>query len=216
MHLNSQLLFERYARSYFAPGQEVLEIGPDATPSTYQRLVGSQVKTWTTVDLHYEVPSGSGRPFSADGVAVDQVMNDETRLPFTDSSFDVVVSGQVLEHVRRIWVWFQEVSRVCKRGGYVITICPVSWPYHEAPVDCWRIFPEGMRALCEDSGLEVVHSTFESLEPKVSSRTYPGESYSYIRPSTRKADLTDVVRKLIGWPTPTALDTFTVARKVRS
>jgi SAM-dependent methyltransferase len=213
VHLNSQLLFERYAQSYFAPGQEVLEIGPDAVPSTYQRIVGDQVGRWTSADLHYETPSGSGRPFSTDGIAVDQVMDDESRLPFGDASFDVVISGQVLEHVRRIWLWFQEVARVCKPGGYVITICPVSWPYHEAPIDCWRIFPEGMRALCDDSGLEVITSTFESLEPKVSSRTYPGQSHFYNRPSTTKADLKDRVRRLIAWPTPTAIDTFTVARK---
>jgi hypothetical protein len=46
----------------------------------------------------------------------------------------------------------------------VITINPVSWHYHEAPVDCWRIYPEGMKALADDAGLEVLLSTWESVE----------------------------------------------------
>ena len=32
-------------------------------------------------------------------------------------------------------------------NGYIITINPVSWKYHEAPVDCWRIYPEGMKTI---------------------------------------------------------------------
>jgi hypothetical protein len=46
----------------------------------------------------------------------------------------------------------------------VITIAPVSWPYHEAPVDCWRMYPDGLCALYEDAGLEVLSADWGSAE----------------------------------------------------
>lgn len=43
MHLNSQLIFRRFAAPLFKDGQRVLEIGPDSNPSTYR----SEVGIWT-------------------------------------------------------------------------------------------------------------------------------------------------------------------------
>lgn len=83
------------------------------------------------------------------------VATDEYAFPIPDESYDLVLSGQVFEHVRKIWVWMKELSRVCKAGGTVITINPVSWPYQEAPIDCWRAYPEGMCALYDDASLDV-------------------------------------------------------------
>jgi len=66
-----------------------------------------------------------------------------------------------------------------------ITINPVSWPYHEAPVDCWRIFPLGMEALAEEAGLSVELCLFDSLEQEQiilkdpSTNFIPGKSYNY-------------------------------------
>ncbi|MEO2089895.1 MAG: methyltransferase domain-containing protein, partial [Gemmataceae bacterium] len=91
----------------------------------------------------------------------------------SDASYDVVLAGNVLEHVPRVWVWIKELGRVCKPGGVVITVNPLSWPYHEAPVDCWRVYPEGMKALYEEAGLEVLHCSFESLESKWHRRSIP-------------------------------------------
>jgi SAM-dependent methyltransferase len=213
VHLNSQLLFERHARRLFQSGQHVLEIGPDARPSTYERLISLPDIEWTTVDLDYGSDQGAPRPYAADGGAVDHTMSDRYSLPFAAGTFDVVVSGQVLEHVPKVWTWFAELARVCKPDGYVITINPVSWPYHEAPVDCWRVFPDGMRALCDEAGLEVVFSDFESLEPQRSKRSYPGPSHRWNETETLFTKLKDGVRSALGWPTPTAVDTLTIAKK---
>jgi ubiquinone/menaquinone biosynthesis C-methylase UbiE len=137
-------------------------------------------------------------------------MTDEHSIPAEDASFDVVLSGQVIEHVREPWRWISEVARVCRAGGVVITVNPVSWPYHEAPVDCWRIYPEGMRALCTSAGLVVEESRWESLEERPR-RWYPGPSRD--QDLGRRGLLMNRVKGLVGWPLPIAFDTVTVARK---
>src|SRR3954463_14610157 len=140
MHTNSRLLFEQYAVPWFKPTMRVLEIGPDSFPSTYRQLVRDESLEWHTIDMY-------------DSPKLTYPNSGEYSFPIADESYDVVLSGQVIEHVRKPWLWLPELARVTKVGGLVITINPVSWNYHEAPYDCWRIFPEGMKALCEDSSL---------------------------------------------------------------
>ena len=152
MHINSRLIFKKHAKGLFRDGLRVLEIGPDGFPSTYRRIVGKDSLTWETLDIYQSDK-------------LDYVAANEYEFPIPDETFDIVLSGQVIEHVRKIWIWMKEVSRVCKRGGSVITINPVSWKYHEAPIDCWRIYPEGMKSLYDDAGLETSLSVCESLEP---------------------------------------------------
>jgi SAM-dependent methyltransferase len=197
MHRNSRLLFEKYARNYFCPGLRVLEIGPDKLPSTYQTLAADNSLQWETLDL---------RPDKA----LTYVAPSEYSFPIPDGSFDLVLSGQVIEHVRKPWRWIMEVSRVCRAGGHVITINPVSWPYHEAPVDCWRAFPEGMRALYEDAGLEVVLSQWECLEVSSLRPRLPGRSREW-QPLALRCAFT--VLGLLRFPVECAFDTITVGRK---
>jgi SAM-dependent methyltransferase len=209
VHRNSVLLFERYALKYIEPGASVLEIGPDDDPSSYRRLVQVPV-SWETADLKSEVSAGGRRWGGGRGDRLTYVMTGEYDIPVQDASFDVVLSGQVIEHVREPWRWVNEAARVCRPGGVVITVNPVSWPYHEAPVDCWRIYPEGMRALCGAAGLTIEESTWESLEDRPR-KWYPGPSHD--QDLGRRGLLFNRLKGLVGWPLPIAFDTVTVARK---
>ncbi len=198
MHRNSQLLFQKYARPHFRPGLRVLEVGPDASPSTYQALVNDPSITWDTLDF----PS---RPFP-----LTHRLESEYTFPIPDGAYDLVLSGQVIEHVRKVWVWVREVARVVRPGGLVVTINPVSWPYHEAPVDCWRIFPEGMRALYEDAGLEVIESVWDSLEADGNKWTLPGRSPEWQPPKVRW------MNRVMGWfgyPREYAYDAVTIGKR---
>lgn len=199
MHDNSKLLFARYALPLFTAGVRVLEVGPDGTPSTYQAMVKSALgsaapTTWDTVDL-------ATRP------GMTHRAKNEYEFPIADGSYDLVLSGQVLEHVRKPWRWLPELARVCRAGGHVITISPVSWPYHEAPVDCWRIYPEGLRALHEEARLDVTALHCESLEkngflprwPRPASDHAPGLGYKLAR--------------FLHWPLERSIDAITIARK---
>ena len=195
MHANSRLLFEKHAKSRFTPNLKVLEIGPDGVPSTYAKCVNDPSITWHTLDV-YESPTLTYR---ATG---------DYSFPIPDGTYDIVLSGQVIEHVKRVWDWMAEVARVCKPGGLVVTINPVSWEYHEAPVDCWRIYPEGMRTLCAHAGLDAEVSVFESLESLA-------ETSEPVRRSTRYIAKQAVMRLLGRHPdlVGPSLDTITVARK---
>jgi len=197
MHQNSLLLFEKVAKPYFRGGMRVLEIGPWGIPSAYQQSVGDDSVHWDTLDI-CENPELT---FSA---------VPEYEFPVEDNTYAIVLSGQVLEHVPKPWVWIKELSRVCNVNGFVITINPVSWPYHEAPVDCWRAFPAGMAALYEDAGLRVLFSTFESIEGERFSCTIPGTGLDFQSPRRRS-----LYRRLerFGVPVECAYDTITIGQK---
>ena len=121
-----------------------------------------------------------------------------------------MVSGQVLEHVPRVWTWLRELTRVVRSGGDVITVSPVSWPYHEAPSDCWRVYPDGMRALYEYAGLTVVLCEWGSLECPGRRHYLPGRSVEWQGLAWR------TLQRLfwrIGLPTERAYDCVTVGMK---
>jgi len=197
MHENSKLLFTQFAKEYFCPGLRVLEIGPDSCPSSYQAAVGGNNVEWHTLDLS----ESSEMTYSA---------TTEYSFPISDSSYDVVLSGQVLEHVRKPWIWIKEVARVCREGGIVVTISPVSWPYHEAPVDCWRAYPEGMKALYEDAGLTVLKCIFDSLETPNYRRYIPGRSAEW---QGRRWRIINRFLGRLGLPVERAYDTITIGKK---
>ena len=50
-------------------------------------------------------------------------------LPFEDSQFDIVFSKSVIEHLRDPLIVWNELHRILKPGGCIITLCP-SWEYN--------------------------------------------------------------------------------------
>lgn len=67
---------------------------------------------------------------------------------FSDTSFDYIISDQVLEHVEgNPQLAFTEGLRVLKPGGIAVhTTCFIN-PIHEYPVDLWRFTPYGLKHL---------------------------------------------------------------------
>jgi SAM-dependent methyltransferase len=75
-----------------------------------------------------------------------------------DDSFNVVISGQAIEHVEFFWVTIGEMVRVTKEGGLICIIAPNGFGEHRYPVDCWRFFTDGMIALARYYKLEIMHA----------------------------------------------------------
>jgi SAM-dependent methyltransferase len=197
MHKNSLLLFQKHVLPLLKPGMRVLEIGPNGFPSDYRKMVSFEI-TWDTLDIyaHPELTYPNAAEYS---------------FPIPDKQYDLVVNGQVIEHVRKIWLWIREVERVCAPNGFVAIISPVSWPYHEAPIDCWRIYPDGMKALLEDTSLKVVHCEVESLECPEYRRHLPGRSLEHIPPKLR---FYYRMMGKVGVPVERSYDLVTIAQRV--
>lgn len=92
------------------------------------------------------------------GPNVDFVIDDPYDWEIEDNSFDVIISGQTFEHIEFFWLTIEEMARVLKPAGLLCIVAPSAGKEHKYPVDCWRFYPDGMRALAKWAGLEVVEA----------------------------------------------------------
>jgi len=90
-----------------------------------------------------------------DGPNVHVVMMGPYRMGFMDDGFDLIVSGQTLEHVANPFKLVREMKRVLKPGGYMILIAP-SAGYAHTDQDCWRFMRDAFKAIADDVGMETV------------------------------------------------------------
>lgn len=201
VHRNVKALFRRHAAAFFPPGLDVLEVGPDVEPSTLRVLAGYEKGRWDSVDFA-----------SRTDVPLTYRAESPYEYPIADESYDVVIASSVLEHVPRIWRWMPELARVCRAGGHVITISPVSWHYHLAPIDCWRMYPEGARALFDDAGLDVVLSEWGSVDLEWLDRITPGPARRRML-WQRLSGVFGLWNAFTRLPPEGAFDTITVGRK---
>lgn len=75
-------------------------------------------------------------------------------LPFRDSSFDLIYSHQVLEHVRHPEIVLAEIKRVLEKGGKFIGQTSQLEPYHSFSL--WNFTVYGFKKIVEDAGLKLV------------------------------------------------------------
>ena len=120
-------------------GARALDVGSYDVNGTYRPMVVEKGWQYTGLDM-------------AAGPNVDVVTADPYRFPLEDGTFDVVLSGSTMEHVEAIWRWVPELVRVLKPGGLLAIVTHWQFPEHRYPVDCWRIMPDGMRYLFDETG----------------------------------------------------------------
>jgi SAM-dependent methyltransferase len=126
----------------------VLDVGSAGINGTYRDLFSFDGAKYIGLDIQ-------------PGPNVDIVVADPYRwntLP--DDSFDVIVSGQALEHIEFPWLIFEEIARKLKPGGLACLIAPSRGPEHRYPVDCYRYYPDGFRALAKWSRLRVLQCEY--------------------------------------------------------
>jgi hypothetical protein len=183
-------------RRLFVSGMKVLEIEPDKFPTTFR--------------ISRIVPVSNGTSWEwGPEPNIHVVASSEYDYLVADGSY-VIVAANVLEHVSKPWVWMRELARIVRPGGQVIAINPLSWPCHETPIDFWPVFPEGMKALFDDVGLEVVVNRCETHEANRSGRNTPGRS---IAAYGWKHRLVDSMLGWIGYPQERAYDTIIIGRR---
>jgi len=142
MHASSYKLMKKIVRLNLDDTDElnILDVGSRATgadrASGYRPLFEKK-ELWTYCGMDMQ-----------EGNNVDLVVTDPyCWSEIEDESYDVVISGQVMEHIEAPWLWVKEVARVCKVGGRCVIIAPFVWHQHRYPVDCYRYLPDGMKYL---------------------------------------------------------------------
>ncbi len=70
-------------------------------------------------------------------------------LPYTDHSFDVVIAGEIIEHMEDPAAFAKELCRVAKPGGWVAlstvdTFCPNAKKHGDYPEHLWEFAPEDL------------------------------------------------------------------------
>lgn len=88
------------------------------------------------------------------GPNVDVVQRGPYDIQLPDGSFDIVLCGQVLEHVPHPAKLIAEIARLIRPGGLVVLTCPSQWPPHDFPADYWRALPAGMMVWLADAHLD--------------------------------------------------------------
>lgn len=148
-----QRCFDRYLAARNGDGKAVaVEIGAGDVNGSYRAIFPADRFSYVGVDL-------------AAGPGVDLVAEDPYRLPLADGFADVVVSGQMLEHCERFWLAFAEMLRVLKPDGYLFLIAPSAGPIHAYPVDCWRFYPDGYRALARVAECQLIELRHDDRGP---------------------------------------------------
>jgi SAM-dependent methyltransferase len=122
----------------------ILDLGSQDINGTYKPLFSSPAWKYVGVDM-------------AEGKNVDIVVaNPYSWKNIPPDYADVLVSGQTFEHIEYIWETMKEISRVLKPGGLCCIIAPSNGIEHKYPTDCWRIYPDGFRALAKYAALETI------------------------------------------------------------
>lgn len=68
---------------------------------------------------------------------------------YPTDTFDVVILDEILEHVAKPWIAVEQVRRILKPGGCLITGSPFLIAEHRMPRDFWRFTKDGYRVLLE-------------------------------------------------------------------
>ena len=139
MHPNSMRLMKYFRDEYIRNNHfSVLDIG--------SREIGKNSETYRSIFsppqkyIGMDIEPGKG----VDIVGYENIV----------SKYDVLISGQVMEHVCRPWEWLSNLAQYFTE--YICIIAPNTHDEHKYPLDTYRYFPDGMRDLFEYAKIKEV------------------------------------------------------------
>ena len=147
MHKNSYEIMKRFVKRYLDPNKKlkILDVGSYDVNGSYKDLFNNPNWEYTGLDIEK-------------GPNVDIVEKGLYNFGLDKESYDVIISGNCLEHVQAPWLWIKEIEKIIKKKGLICIIVPYNIAIHRFPLDCWRILPDGMKYLLEK------HCNFKIIE----------------------------------------------------
>jgi SAM-dependent methyltransferase len=121
-------------------GKRVIEIGSYDVNGSLRSIIESlEPAEYIGVDI-------------VEGPCVDEVCSAEDVLErFGSESFDVVISTEVMEHVKDWQKVISNIKKICKENGIIfITTRSYGFPYHPTPTDYWRFEKKDMQTIFSD------------------------------------------------------------------
>ncbi len=176
----------------------VLDLGSRLSPGqtmTHRKLLADRDMEYAGIDVQT-------------GKNVDVVMREPYTFPVPSGSVDILISGQVFEHIPFFWASMLEIARVLRPGGYAFITAPSRGHVHST-YDCWRYYPDGLRAMAAWAKLDLLeaHTDFppyirhqHDFSKIDYDRSYWGDSVGVFRKPTNYPRLrAAVVRAVNKW-----------------
>ena len=134
---NVLMFYEKYCKNDpLLEGKSVLDVGSLDIQGFNMRPIFIDPSRWNPADGGVPVKEYIGLDQDS-GRNVD-VVGSAHEMPFSDESFDIIISSSCFEHDDMFWVTFLEICRVLKKDGLIYIQAPSTGPYHGYPTDCWR------------------------------------------------------------------------------
>ncbi len=118
---NGTLIFYKWIREYTHNKTRMLNLGAGPASKEKVRSFKGEVECVIGVDIDDEVLGNEDLD--------ESYLIENDRLPFEDSSFDVVISDYVLEHVEKPEQFLSEVYRVLRPEGHFLFRTPNKYHY---------------------------------------------------------------------------------------
>lgn len=132
-------------------GNKILEIGSYDVNGSIRSIIESlNPLEYTGIDI-------------LEGPGVDLVCSAEKLLNcFPVESFDVVISTEMIEHVKDWKKAISNIKNICTKGGIILlTTRSYGFPYHPSPTDFWRFEIEDMENIFSDCEILVLEKDKE-------------------------------------------------------
>ncbi|HEX6394493.1 MAG TPA: glycosyltransferase [Acidimicrobiales bacterium] len=144
-----------------APRQSGLRFSgaaPFARANTYSERITRHLSQCDSTQLILECGGGDRRSSRPNHLNLEflpyegaDLRADLHRLPFDDSTFDLVLSQAVFEHLANPRAVAQEMIRVCKPGGLILTEVAFMQPLHAVPYHFYNMTGWGTEELFKES-----------------------------------------------------------------
>ena len=185
MHESSMLRMKWFKDSYLKNSNEkqvmtILDVGSQCVSeqlNTYKVFFSESQFKYIGLDM-------------VDGYNVDMVVKSAYKWDEIPNNFcDVIISGQMFEHVEFPWLTMSEMARVLKPQGVICIIVPSMQILHRFPVNCQNYFSDGLIALAKYAGLETLHASTNYAPEKAGIEWY----------NIHAQDSMLIAQKPIGW-----------------